>query len=104
MNDIALISTQPPLGQGDINDLIIASGDFVAHNSVNQHQRLLLITHPGDWGERPTVGVGISAFINEESPEAMLREVRLQFTRDGMRIRSLRIDNEQQLNINADYS
>lgn len=83
--------------------LTFRDGDFVIDESTQQHQRLLLVTHQGHWREKPSVGVGLYSYVNDENPEEMLRAIRQQFSRDGMRIRELRATSESKLKVSALY-
>lgn len=93
MNDIILTSM----------DVAILNGDFVVGDATKQHQELLLSTAPGDWKQHPVVGVGLVNFIDDESPEGMLREIRQQFTKDGMRITNLKATSVATIEVTAVY-
>ena len=71
---------------GDI-DLI---GDDISYTiSDGRHKRDILLSKPGDIIEAPLLGVGIFDYLNNENPETMLRSIRQNFVRDGMRVSSL---------------
>lgn len=74
---------------GDL-DLRIENGDFVAGESTLQHQKLLLLIGKNELKENPIVGVGIENYLDDESPADMHREIRLQFTKDGMKVKSIK--------------
>lgn len=103
IKDIALFNNTLLFGGIHADDLKIDGGDFVTEESTQQHQRLLMVTEPPEWGENPTVGAGIANFLMDETPEAMLREIRMQFTRDGMRITELRVTDQQTIEVTAKY-
>lgn len=83
-------------------DLLVVDGDFVIGDSTAQHQKSLLLAAKGDYKWAPTSGVHLFSFINDERPEDMLREVRLQFAKDGMRINRLSQSNYK-ITIDAEY-
>lgn len=70
-------------------DLKIQNGDFVIGDATTDNQRLLLMAEKGEWKHAPLAGVGLRSYIDDEKPEEMLREVRRQFTRDGMKVKQL---------------
>lgn len=84
-------------------DLRIENGDFVIGESTTQNQKILLLADKNDFKEYPTVGVGIDTYLDDESPADMHREIRLQFTKDGMKVKSIKT-NEGQINIDAPYA
>ena len=87
------------------NDLIIENGDLKLGYSDEQHQKLLLLAEKGAYKENPLVGVGILKQLENENPSELLREIRNQFTSDGMTINSLSYDEfTGKLLIDAFYS
>ena len=67
-------------------DLECRGGDFLVGDSTYQHQAHLLEGQEGDYKQFPMTGVGLHLFLNDEEPTDMVRKIRSQFTRDGMRI------------------
>lgn len=86
MNDI-LLSSQ--------SDLAIAAGDFELGDCLKQSQSLLLLTCKGEWKQNPTAGVGVGSYLETASTDALSREIREQFSRDGMQVDSVLIRNSQ---------
>lgn len=84
-------------------DLAIENNDLVIGPSTAQHQKCLLLAAKGDIKWAPLVGVHLFSFLNDERPEDMLREVRLQFIQDGMKIKRLKSVNYN-INIDAEYT
>ena len=96
MTDILLDTTS--------NDLLIdASGNLKIGNSDQQHQALLLIFDKGSLKENPDAGVGAFKYLESEQQIAFLRELRLQYTNDGMQINKIAFENNK-LAINAPYN
>jgi hypothetical protein len=85
-------------------DLAIANGDLVKGDATKKHQFDLLMTEPGHLREFPTRGVGVGTFINNENPTELARAIRKEFTRDGMRVNNIQIDENGELIIEAPYS
>lgn len=84
------------------NDLVIQNGDFKIGISDEQHKKLLLISDKGTFKQYPDVGVGIFGYLQDESTADLFREIRLQFTSDGMKVNSIRMENGK-IVINANY-
>jgi hypothetical protein len=86
----------------ETGDLAFANGDIKTGESDQQHQRLLLMTGKGAWKEFPATGVGAASFLEAEDPAGFLREVKAQFTADGMRVKKIVFENNK-LRIDANY-
>lgn len=88
----------------DIFDLKIENGDFVIKDSTAQHQQLLLLSGKGDWKQYPTVGVDVQLQLLDHHPHELMRQIRMEFTRDGMKIDKMKIDSSGKINIKANYN
>lgn len=84
-------------------DLNILNGDFSVIESTEQHQRLLLIATPGEYKQKPLSGVGLSNYLLDERPGNLLNNIRSQFAKDGMSVKTVTISEEGTLTIQADY-
>lgn len=86
------------------DDLLLddALQDFVLGASEVQHQRLLLMCSKGAFKENPDACVGVLRYLEDENPTALLREVRLQFSADGMNVQQVAFENNS-LKVNASY-
>jgi hypothetical protein len=82
MTDIALT---PDL------DMKVADGDLVTEENLKQAQQLLLVTNKGEWKQHPTAGVGVVNYLETASAGELSREIREQFSRDGMKVSSVKI-------------
>ena len=82
MTDIAL---SPDL------DMMVADGDLVTEENLKQAQQLLLVTNKGEWKQHPTAGVGVANYLETASAGELSREIREQFSRDGMKVSSVKI-------------
>lgn len=84
-------------------DLDIHAGDLAAGYSDLQHQQLLLMTNRGNIKEFPAVGIDAFGYLQDNDTAALLREIRRQFTADGMQVKTINITDTGQLNIDAAY-
>jgi hypothetical protein len=82
-------------------DLACDGGDFVIGDSTQQHEMDLLTANEGEYKQYPATGVGIDGFLNDEDKTEMIRKIRLQFTRDGMKVE--KITTGSGINIKAQY-
>ncbi|MBB4117869.1 hypothetical protein GGR32_000141 [Mesonia hippocampi] len=87
----------------DTGDLKIENGDFGTGNPTIQNQRLILISHKGEFKEAPELGVGISNELLNENPKKLLREIKRNFEYDGMKVKTLQIGTNDNLIIDATY-
>ncbi len=88
---------------GEDFDLKCKNGDFAIGDSAGQHQQCLLLAEKGSYKQYPTVGVGIASFLKDDNTSDLLREIRIQFSRDGMNVKQLGF-NGGKLNIDAAYA
>lgn len=85
--------------EGDVD---LSMCDFIYAESTEQHKRDLLITTQGAIKEFPTTGVGVVNYINDSEPINLLRAVRKELSRDGMKVYEVSMDNSELL-IDAEY-
>ena len=84
-------------------DVMCHAGDIASGDATRQHQAVLLKALPGLFKQAPVAGVGSDLYLLDESPLRLLREIRMQFTRDGLRVQRLTVDNAGNLLIDANY-
>ena len=85
-------------------DIMFANGDFVIGDSTMQNQYLILSTHKGEWKENPFIGAGLEDMLHDEGGEAYWkRRIAEELKRDGMDVKEVKIINNGQININAEY-
>jgi hypothetical protein len=84
-------------------DLLMSGGDFVRGESNQQQQRKILLAEPGEYKQAPAATVGLSRFLNDDSRSALLREIRIKFSGDGMKVENIGFVNGK-LNVAADYA
>lgn len=88
------------LPDGDID---LSSGDIEMTNASLQHQRDIILTRSGAMKHAPINGVGAEDYLNDDSPEDLLRKTRQELIKDGMKVEKLNINAEGKLTINAYY-
>ncbi len=86
----------------DTGDIAIVNGDFVISESSAQHQRLLLLANKCDYKENPMRGVGTKRYLETSDSNAFAREIRQEFTLDGMEVTSITI-NAETITVDATY-
>ena len=93
--DIQIDATYDLKADPDGHDLTV--GDVTLQN-----QALILKTQQGEWKEHPMVGCGTDDMPNDENPHRWHRLIREQLQRDGMTVRSLKI-NQDNIETDAEY-
>lgn len=93
-----LLDSDGDLSVGDGTDSIVFG------LSDTQHQNLLLLTDKGQWKENPDCGVGAIKYLENEDAAGFMREIRVQFTGDGMKVTTLKIDKTGKVQIEASYA
>lgn len=83
--------------------LLFKDGDLVIGDSTQQNQRLLLVSNLGDFKANPTVGVGVLDFLDDENPTDLIREIRKQYSADGMQINAIALDGDGTIKVDAEY-
>lgn len=84
-------------------DCLFAGGDFARGESNQQQQKKILLSDPGEYKQAPTATVGLSRFLNDDSTDDLLREIRIKYSADGMKVNGMGFVNGK-LNIDADYA
>ncbi|MCX8018942.1 MAG: hypothetical protein N2747_00440 [Chitinophagaceae bacterium] len=94
-----------------MNDILIDNegkiktqhGDFRVGESDGQHMALLLMTHPGEWVEHPTTGVGLSDMVLDDDLLYWEHEIADQFRADGVIVSKIKLTQEN-LDLDAHYN
>lgn len=84
-------------------DVMCLNGDIPIGDATHQHQAVLLKSMPGSFKQAPAACIGLEQYLLDEDKAAMLRQIRMQFTSDGMFVNSLTADNEGNILIEAKY-
>jgi hypothetical protein len=74
-------------------DLLISSGDFVASECTGQNQKELILNNKGDFKQDPTVGVGVFEYFDDEGSRTLVRNISIEFNKDGMDVKSISLVN-----------
>ena len=76
---------------------------MVIDDTTAQNQKILLIANKGEFKSRPMRGVGASRFLENHKPDEFAREIRTEFTADGMTVKEIKIGENLELEIDAYY-
>lgn len=79
------------------------NGEFICGDSSAQHQKLLLLIQKGECKESPTRGVGVRRYLETHSTQELAREIRQEFSIDGMLVDYISISSNKNIDIEADY-
>jgi len=82
--------------------LLVKNGRLQIGNVSDQNQKLLLLIGKGEIKDSPTRCVGASRYIESDKVDDLAREIRLQFSQDGMRVNSINVDLPN-IEIDAEY-
>lgn len=85
-------------------DLQIKDGDFVVGESTAQHQKILILSDKGEYKEIPMRGVGSRRFLEDDTPEHLAREIREEFSTDGMVVNKIQITEDLTIQVDANYN
>jgi hypothetical protein len=83
-------------------DLVIENDDLVIGVSDKQHQLHLIMAEKGSVKQFPDAGVGAGSFLESEDQAGLLREISVQFTSDGMDVKSVGVI-DGKIAVNAPY-
>ena len=84
-------------------DISIDNGDFGIGESTEQNQRTLLFSDKGQFKSSPTTGVGTRRYLESFKVDDLAREIRQQFIADGMIVKTLKIGENLEISIDAQY-
>ncbi len=84
-------------------DAGIAANDLVLGVSDQQHREDLIMTEKGEIKQFPDAGVGARTYLESESPADLFREINLQYSADGMKVKSISINQVGNIVIEAPY-
>lgn len=73
-------------------DIDLTNGDIVMGEATLQHQRDIVLTSPGALKHAPARGVGVEDYFNDDSKESLLRKIRQEVIKDGVKISSLAVN------------
>lgn len=74
-------------------DIDFSKGDLTYSESTVQHQKDILVAAKGHYKGTPELGVDVLGYVNDTEPENLYRAIRKEFTRDGMKVTKVSMDN-----------
>jgi hypothetical protein len=84
-------------------DLLIIDGDLVTGESTAQHQKMLILADKGEFKDVPMRGVGARRYLEDHTPENLAREIRQEFSADGMKVNKIQITSDLTIQVDAKY-
>lgn len=84
-------------------DLLIIDGDFVIGESTSQHQKLLILSDKCEFKDVPMRGVGARRYLEDDTPDNLAREIRQEFSIDGMTVNKIQIAADLTIQVDANY-
>ena len=84
------------------SDLLIQSKSMVIGNVTGQNQKNLILIEKTELKFTPMRGVGAKRFLEDHTPDNLAREIRQEFTIDGMTVKSVKMDSGI-INVDAAY-
>ena len=84
-------------------DLVVIAGDFTAVESTPMHQQQLILNNKGDFKQNPTIGVGAFDFLDDENFQNLTRTISVEFTKDGMDVKSVALSPNGTIKSDAYY-
>lgn len=94
--------------EGDLDIQVVRDTDgkiatgFKLGDVTIQNMNLIIKSHPGEFKEVPTVGVGIDNMLLDKDYLLYKHKIRQQLTAEGMQVKHLEL-NENIIEINANY-
>jgi phage baseplate assembly protein W len=86
----------------DTRELLIENGDFAVRDSDAQHIQHILQTNKGENTQFPLLGAGILRYLNMSGSKLGLKQkIRKALQMDGYRMKSLRVNDQFEIEINA---
>jgi len=86
----------------ETGDLQVKNKGLTIGETSEQCQYLILASHPGEWKETPTLGVGIGDYTNETDITALRYSIRENLKADGCKVSKIDYKNGK-LTIEASY-
>lgn len=86
----------------DDSDLLIRNKSMIVGDAVAQNQKNLILIEKTELKFTPMRGVGIRRFLEDNTPDNLAREIRQEFTIDGMKVKSVKMT-DGIINVDASY-
>jgi hypothetical protein len=72
-------------------DAVIVAGDFSKAESTATHQQQLILNNNGDFKQNPAICVGAFDYLDDENFQNLMRTISVEFTKDGMDVKSVEL-------------
>ena len=92
------------ISMSESEDLTIAAGDFMMKENTAQHQQQLILNNAGDFKQSPTICVSVTEYLDDENYQALMRKVSIEFAKDGMDVKSVKLTNNGVITTDAYYA
>ncbi len=84
-------------------DLVFEAGDFAITEGTPQHQQQLILNNKGDFKQNPVTCVGVLNYLEDENYQELIRNISIEFARDGMNVISVKLSPNGIINTDAFY-
>lgn len=84
------------------SDLLIQNKSVIIGDAVGQNQKNLILIEKTELKFTPMRGVGARRFLEDSVPDHLAREIRQEFTIDGMKVKSIKMT-DGIINVDASY-
>jgi hypothetical protein len=84
-------------------DLKVTNGSLAFGEVTYQNQKILILADKGELKANPMRGVGVRRYLENETPDALAREIRLEFSADGMKVNTININADLEIQVDAIY-
>lgn len=85
----------------DANGLITQG--LVVGNTMKQNQAMILIANPGDFKFNPTLGVAFDELLLDNDFLRMRHRIKEHFSKDGLRVKNIQLEEGKPFLIDASY-
>ena len=73
----------------DTGDIVVRNGSLALGDTLVQNECLLIVSHPGEIKEHPSMGAGIADMVGDNGCTEAKRKIRESFKADGLNIVSI---------------
>ena len=92
------------IGIDDREDLAFLAGDLSITESTAAHQKQLIFNNKGDFKQNPTICVGVFEYLEDEGSQNLIRQISVEFSKDGMDVKRVSIDRDGVIKSDAVYN
>ena len=84
-------------------DLVFEAGDFAITESTPQHQQQLILNNKRDYKQNPAICAGAFNYLDDENFQELIRNISIEFTKDGMDVISIQLTPDGIISSDAFY-